>query len=113
MSKQALQDEFTLTLRQPITLGTGLEAETYLHLALREPVADEVLDFNRRSAKDAGDALRYLIARVSGVPLAVIGKLKARDFTKAANYLVAFMDPDLSRDDEDDEDHRMENVLGK
>lgn len=94
MEKQELQDELTITLRKPITLGTGMDAETYTVLNLREPEVKEVLAFSRRSAKDPADAMRHLIAEISTVPLAVIDKVKARDFAKAANYLSAFMEQD-------------------
>jgi hypothetical protein len=113
MPKKELQDEFTLTLRRPVTLGTGADAESYSHLDLREPLTDEVLDFTRRSAKDPGDALKHLIARVSGAPLAVVAKIAARDFTKASNYLTAFMNPDLDNDEAAEEGGGAEDVLGK
>lgn len=103
MPKKELQDELTLTLRQPITLGNGTDTEMYSSLELREPLAEEVLDFARRSAKDSGDALRHLIAKVSGVPLAVVGKMKARDFTKASNYLMDFLNPEADEDAPDEE----------
>lgn len=102
MTKKELQDEMTLTLRQPIKLGDGTESEVYTELALREPLAEEELDFNRRSAKDAGEALRHLIAKVSGVPIAVIGKMRARDFNKASNYLMDFLNPEVEPDADDD-----------
>lgn len=94
MAKKELQDELVITLRKPITLGTGADAETYTEVVLREPEVKEVLTFSRRSAKDSGDALRHLIAEISTVPLAVVDKMKSRDFTKAAVYLSAFIDPD-------------------
>jgi len=111
MKKKDLQDEFTLTLRKPITLGEGADAETYTHLDLREPEAAEMLDFNRRSTKDPGDALKHLIAKVSGAPLAVVAKMKARDFTKASTYLVAFMEEEADGDGDDAGDS--EAGLGK
>lgn len=104
MPKKELQDEMTLTLRQSVTLGKGADAETYDHLKLREPLAAEMLDFSQRSKGDAGDALRRLIAKISGVPLAVIDRMKVRDFNAAANYLTPFMDPDLEQDGDDDAD---------
>jgi len=107
--KKELLDEFTLTLRKPITLGEGVDAETYTKLDLREPEAEEVLDFNRRSAKDAGDALKRLIAKVSGAPLAVVGKMKARDFMEASEYLTSFME----QEDDEDAPGDPEASLGK
>jgi hypothetical protein len=107
--KKDLQDEFTLTLRKPITLGEGVDAETYTKLDLREPEAEEVLDFNRRSTKDAGDALKRLIAKVSGAPLAVVAKMKARDFMEASAYLAAFME----EEGDDDTSGDSEGSLGK
>lgn len=104
MPKKELQDEYTLTLRKPITLGSGAEAEIFYHLDLREPLAEELLDFNQRSAKDAGDALKRLIAKISGAPLSVIGKMKARDFTLASNYLMDFMNPEIEEDPDDKDD---------
>lgn len=100
-----LDDELTITLRKPITLGSANDSETYDHLDLREPLAGEMLDFNRKAGTDPGDALRRLIAKISGVPLAVIDRLKARDFNKASAYLMAFLDPDqaAAADEEEDE----------
>ncbi|MCY1195587.1 hypothetical protein AVE30378_02143 [Achromobacter veterisilvae] len=102
MAKKELQDELVVTLRKPITLGAGADAETYTALNLCEPDVEAILEFNRRAAKDPGDAMRYLIAKISGVPLAVINKVKARDFTKSAAYLTAFMgDEDDAQGDEE------------
>lgn len=91
MPKKEIPDELTIPLRKPITLGQGNDAETFTEMALREPVVEEVLAFNKESAKDAGDALRKMIAKVSTLPIAVINRVGARDFTKAANYLTSFM----------------------
>jgi len=114
MSKKELEDEFTLTLRKPIALGTGADAETYTQLELREPLADEMLEFSRLSAADAGNALRRMIAKISGVPLAVIGKMRARDFTRASNYLMEFMNPEIEEpDSDDDESEEGEGAEGK
>lgn len=99
MPKKEIPDELTITLRKPVTLGQGFDAETFTELLLREPIVEEVLAFNKESGKDAGDALRKLIAKVSGTPIAVINRIGARDFTTAANYLTSFMAGD---DDEAD-----------
>lgn len=103
MTKKELQDELTLTLRKPVTLGTSAEAQVYSELNLREPLAEEVLDFNRRSGKDAGDALRHLIAKISGAPLTVIDKIRARDFTRASNYLMDFLNPEADEVEDSEE----------
>lgn len=91
-----LQNEMTITLRQSIRLGDSSNEEYYDHLDLREPLAGEMLEFNRKAATDPGDALRRLIAKISGVPLAVIDRLTARDFNRASSYLMVFLDPDQS-----------------
>ncbi|ANN70916.1 phage tail assembly protein [Bordetella bronchialis] len=101
-----LQDEMTLVLRKPVTLsdGKGGESTVYEQLSLREPLVEEMLVFSQKAAKDPGDAVRHLIAKISGVPLAVINKMRARDFTEASNYLMAFMTPEDASDDPDSED---------
>ncbi|WP_238911934.1 phage tail assembly protein [Achromobacter xylosoxidans] len=104
MPKKEIPDELTITLRKPVTLGQGSDAETFTELALREPIVEEVLAFNKDSAKDAGDALRKLIAKVSGAPIAVINRIGARDFTTAANYLTSFMAGDEDEASEEDEE---------
>ncbi|MDX3878123.1 MAG: phage tail assembly protein [Achromobacter sp.] len=102
MPKKEIPDELTITLRKPITLGQGGDAETFTEMALREPVVEELLAFNKESAKDAGDALRKLIAKISTLPLAVVNRVGARDFTKASNYLTSFMAGDEDEADADD-----------
>lgn len=103
MAKKELPDEYTVVLRKPVTLGTGADAETYYQLELREPFADEMLDFSNRSRKDPGDALKTLIAKVSGVPLAVVAKIRSRDFNISAQYLTNIMDPDYGKDESEDD----------
>lgn len=102
MPKKEIPDELTITLRKPITLGQGGDAETFTEMTLREPVVEELLAFNKESAKDAGDALRKLIAKISTLPLAVVNRVGARDFTKASNYLTSFMEGDEDEADVDD-----------
>ncbi|CAB3627356.1 Uncharacterised protein [Achromobacter sp. 2789STDY5608633] len=104
MPKKEIPDELTIALRKPVTLGQGGDAETFTELVLREPIVEEVLSFNKDSSKDAGDALRKLIGKVSGVPIAVINRIGARDFTTAANYLTSFMAGDEDEVDAGDED---------
>lgn len=104
MPKKEIPDELTITLRKPVTLGQGSDAETFTELPLREPVVEEVLTFNKESGKDAGDALRKLIAKVSGTPIAVINRIGARDFTTAANYLTSFMGGDEDEAGDEDEE---------
>lgn len=106
MPKKEISDELTITLRKPVTLGQGSDAETFTELPLREPIVEEVLSFNRESGKDAGDALRKLIAKVSGTPIAVINRIGARDFTTAANYLTSFMAGDDDKADAENEESR-------
>lgn len=106
MPKKEIPDELTITLRKTVTLGQGSDAETFTELALREPIVEEVLAFNKESGKDAGDALRKLIAKVSGTPIAVISRIGARDFTTAANYLTSFMGGDEDEADAENEESR-------
>lgn len=107
MPKKEIPDELTITLRKPVTLGQGSDAETFTELALREPMVEETLAFNKDSAKDPGDALRKLIAKVSGVPIAVINRIGTRDFTTAANYLTSFMAADEDEVGAEDEESGM------
>ncbi len=111
MPKKEIPDELTITLRKAITLGQGGDAETFTEMVLREPVVEEVLAFNKESAKDAGDALRKMIAKVSSLPIAVINRIGARDFTKAANYLTSFMAEEDAGDEAVDGDEG--DIAGK
>lgn len=104
MPKKEIPDELTITLRKAITLGQGADAETFTEMLLREPVVEELLTFNKDSAKDAGDALRKLIAKISTLPIAVVNRVGARDFTKASNYLTSFMNDDEDESGAEEED---------
>ncbi|KAJ8134726.1 hypothetical protein OY671_012061, partial [Metschnikowia pulcherrima] len=64
-----IPDESTIASRKPVTSGQGGDAETFTELVLREPIVEEVSSFNKDSSKDAGDASRKLIGKVSGVPI--------------------------------------------
>lgn len=89
-----LKDEWTLELRKPVRLGKGVEETVYTEIELREPVLEEVLGFSSRAARGSGEAMKWLIAKISGVPLAVLDKITIRDFNAAVDYLTAFMAPE-------------------
>jgi hypothetical protein len=83
---EALPTPMTLTLRKPVRVDDASEPIT--SLTLREPAAGE-----RRKIEQLGGtkASIELIAMVSGAPRAAVARLCARDFRKAAIYLMGFI----------------------
>ena len=92
MKPSELPDGFTLKLRKPIEFGKGDQAETYFELELREPMLDEIDAFTK-NIKKLGEigAMKQFIAQISGLPVALLTKLGARDMTVAQEYLLAFL----------------------
>ncbi|MBV9859882.1 MAG: phage tail assembly protein [Alphaproteobacteria bacterium] len=85
-----MTDELTLTLRKPIEHG----GQTITELKLREPTAEEIA-----TATDGvtnGSRMHiHLISIVAGLPKIVIGRMAARDFTVARNFVESFLLADL------------------
>ncbi|MET3135636.1 hypothetical protein AAKU55_005950 [Oxalobacteraceae bacterium GrIS 1.11] len=78
------QDEKTITLRKPVTLGGVL----YATLDLCEPNADQ-LEKASRAPTQVGMVIE-LISMVAKVPKTVVGKLCQRDLKAASDFLGSF-----------------------
>ncbi len=86
-----LQAEKTITLRKPITIGTGADQIVYTEITLNEPSVDQIEKFIKKmNGTNAIDAMRYFVALTSGVLPSVIGQMCARDWNDAQEYLQAF-----------------------
>ena len=79
-----LQDEKTITLRKPVSLG-GIEYKT---LDLREPTAGELA----KATKAGGnvDVAIMLISLIAKVPRGAIEGLSQRDLQEASDFLGSF-----------------------
>jgi hypothetical protein len=77
-------DEMTIVLRKPIMVGT----ETYREIRLREPTADEMMQWDKLSGTEA-DIMA--ISLVSGTPRAVVSKMGARDLLQGARFVARFL----------------------
>ncbi|OVE45586.1 phage tail assembly protein [Chromobacterium violaceum] len=88
ISKEEVADELTLTLRKPIDFG----GEQIHVLELREPTLDELEKFSKEYQKNGHIAgSKFLISLVSGHPAAAIGRIGARDYKAAEEYLANFV----------------------
>ena len=83
-------DETTIDLVKPVTLGKGEASVTYTELALHEPTAGE-LEKASREDTPIGTTIT-LIALVSKVPRVAIEKLCQRDLKAANDFLASFSD---------------------
>lgn len=86
--KPEVPDELTLTLRKAVEFA----GEQIHVLELREPTLDEVEKFTKEFQKNGSiSAARFLISLISGHPVAALGKIAARDFKAAEEYLANFI----------------------
>lgn len=83
-----MDEEKTIKLRKPITLGSGETPVTYPELELREPTAGE-LEKASRADTNFGVMIN-LISIIAKIPRAAAEKLSQRDFTEASEYLAGF-----------------------
>jgi hypothetical protein len=86
MSEQP--DEFVMTLRKPITLGSGDAAITYDKITLREPEAGE-LEKATKESTNVGVSIT-LIQLIAGIPRKAVEKMAQRDLREASDYLGGF-----------------------
>jgi hypothetical protein len=79
-----VQDEKTITLRKPVSLGNV----EYATLDLREPTAGEL----SKASKAGGnvDVAIMLISLIAKVPRGAIEKLSQRDLQEASDFLGSF-----------------------
>lgn len=82
------EEEITITLSKPITIGKGENAITYEEIKLREPVAGEIEKASRADTS-VGSAIT-LISLVAAVPRGVAEKLCKRDLVAANKFLEGF-----------------------
>jgi hypothetical protein len=86
-----LPSEKTITLRKPITIGAGADQVRYDEITLNEPSVDQIEKFIKKlKGTNEIDAMRYFVALVSGLLPTVIGKMGARDWNEAQEFLQAF-----------------------
>ena len=91
-----MEEQKTITLRKPVTLGTGDGAITYPKLELREPTAGE-LEKAARADTPVGVMIN-LISLITAVPRAAVEKISRRDLEEATAYLSGFTNPGESTD---------------
>ena len=92
-------DTLTIELSKAITLAGGGDDTVYTEIVLHEPNLEQLSAFIKKAVKDGAlDAMKSLVAAVSGVPLPVLSKMGVRDYYKAQAYLTEFISPP----DEDD-----------
>lgn len=89
-----LPDQLVVTLSKPILMGNGTDMTTFESITLRCPTVDELSQFVKKTQKENEvDAMKFLASMVSGVPLAVIGKMGVRNFYEAQDYLLKMITP--------------------
>lgn len=84
-------EEKTITLRKPVTLGSGEASITYTELKLREPTAGEMEKASRADTQNG--VVIDLIKQVAKVPRTVAENLCQRDFVEASQYFAGFFAP--------------------
>ncbi|MGC1549439.1 MAG: phage tail assembly protein [Rhodanobacter sp.] len=79
------EDEKTITLRKPVTLGAGDNPLVYTELKLIEPTAGQIARA-QINAPTGTDVTLNLIHIVAKVPRTVAERLCQRDFKEAADF---------------------------
>lgn len=82
-----MSDTLTIHLRKPLELA----GQTWTEITLREPTVEEY-DRAQQLAKSNVQISTHLIFLITGVPLAAVGKMGMRDFTRAADFIAGFME---------------------
>jgi len=85
-----VEEEKTIHLRKPLTVGSGDGAITYPELKLREPTAGE-LEKAQRADTSVGVMIN-LISSIAKVPRGAVEQLSQRDLAEASAYLSGFTD---------------------
>ena len=83
-----IEEEKTIELLKPITLGKGDNAIVYSEIKLREPLAGEIEKAQR--ADTSAGAVITLVHLIGKVPRGVAEQLCQRDFTACDQYLSVF-----------------------
>lgn len=85
----------SIELEDPITVkSTGGDEEVITELSLCEPSLDQIETFLKMAtSKGPIKAVRALISEQSRVPDVGLGKIKAREYYRAQEYLMFFLSP--------------------
>ncbi len=81
----ALPDTLVIPLRKPLTDPAGGEVS---EIKLREPTAGEIEQM--ASVPTAGSGV-FSVHLIAGLPQATVRQIPAREFNKAQNYILGFM----------------------
>lgn len=82
------QDELTITLRKPVTIGEGDKAVEYTEITLVEPTAGQI-EQATKAGSEMGVGIE-LIRLVAKVPRKVVEQMGVRDLTEANSFLAHF-----------------------
>jgi hypothetical protein len=86
-----MQEDKTIHLRKPITVGQGDGAITYPELKLREPTAGEL---EKASRADTGVGVMInLVSSIAKIPRTAVEQLSQRDLAEVNEYLSGFTNP--------------------
>ncbi|MEX3635952.1 phage tail assembly protein [Paraburkholderia sp. BR14320] len=102
-TKAPIPDELTITLKRPVTMSgkDGGDSTVYAELELHEPNVDQLSQFVKRTQKETAiDAMKFLIALVSGVPQPVLNRIGVSDFYQAMQYMTRWVSPPAADDPE-------------
>ena len=85
-----LEEEKTITLIKPITIGKGDSSITYTEIHLREPDAGEIEKASRADTQIG--VVINMVHLIAKIPRAAAEKLCQRDISQASEYLSVFSD---------------------
>lgn len=83
-----MQEEKTIQLRRPLTIGSGDGAITYTEIKLREPNAGE-LEKASRADTNIGTMIN-LVSAIAKIPRSAAEQLSQRDLGEVSTYLGGF-----------------------
>lgn len=78
-------DDWEMPLRKPVSVA----GENVSALKLREPTCEEWEDC---LAQPSLKQRRYIVSKVSGIPMAIVGQMGIGDVTRAEEYLLRFFE---------------------
>ncbi|MDJ1160779.1 MULTISPECIES: phage tail assembly protein [Burkholderia] len=91
----------SIELEDPIKVKSNGEEEVITELSLCEPTLDQIETFLKvATSKGPIKAVRALISEQSKVPEMGLGKIKAREYYRAQEYLMFFLSPQEEDDPE-------------
>ena len=86
-----MDEEKTIQLRKPLTLGSGDGAIIYPELKLREPTAGELEKASR--ADTSVGVMINLVSAIAKIPRTAVEQLSQRDLAEVNAYLSGFTNP--------------------